>query len=316
MNSDRCDSQPHDRGVCPAVSVLMPVYNAQDFLAEAIDCILAQTFTDWELICVDDGSTDTSLAILRDYQAKDKRIHVISRPNTGIVGALNDALSAARGEYLARMDADDTCKPQRFARQIDYLYAHPDCVAVGTWVIRTDPFGSPAGKQDAPLDHDQIDVSLMRAQGDVITHATIMGRRHAFLAIGGWRPKYNWVEDLDLFLRLAEVGKLANIPEYLYGYRRHVGSVCFRNYELMCERLKHVLIEAYQRRGRTDTPHFSAIRPELPAKQSAAEHYRNWACHAIHQNNPRLARRHALAAMRHGPLSPRSWKVMYWAMAA
>lgn len=300
----------------PRVSVLMPVYNAQNFLAEAIDCILAQMFTDWELICVDDGSTDTSLAILRDYQAKDERVRVITRPNTGIVGALNDALSVARGEYLARMDADDTCKPQRFARQIDYLDAHRDCVAVGTWVIRTDPYGSPAGTQEAPLDHEQIDDALMRAEGGVITHATLMGRRQAFQTIGGWQPQYDWVEDLDLFLRLAEVGKLANIPEYLYGYRRHVESVCFRHYELMCERLKQVLIEAYQRRGRPDTPDFSTIRPELSARHSAAEHYRNWACHAIHQNNPRLARRHALSAMRHGPLSPRTWKVMYWALAA
>ena len=124
------------------------------------------------------------------------------------------------------------------------------------------------------------------------------------------------MEDLDLFLRLAEHGTVANIPEPLYAYRRHVQSVCFRKYELMCDRLKAVMREAYDRRGIIDPPDVESLRPELLPAQSAAEHYRAWACHAIHQHQLPLARRHAWRAMRYEPIHPRSWRVLYWAMTA
>src|SRR3954469_1098404 len=114
----------------PAVSVIMPVYNARAYVAEAIDSVLAQTFGDFELILVDDGSTDGSLDILRGYEKRDPRVRVISRPNTGIVGALNDGLKLARGEFIARIDADDASLPNRFEKEIAFLRAHPDVVIV------------------------------------------------------------------------------------------------------------------------------------------------------------------------------------------
>ncbi len=294
----------------------MPVYNAADYLAEAIDCILEQTFDDWELICVDDGSTDTSLTILRDYERRHPGIRVISRPNTGIVGALNDALDVARGQYIARMDADDWCAADRFARQVDYLDQNPTCVAVGTWVQRTDPYGSPAGSQEPPTDHDTIDVGLLAGDASVLVHASLMMRADALRAVGGWRQGTDWVEDLDLFLRLAEHGQVANIPAYLYVYRRHAQSVCFQHYELMCQRLREVLREAYERRGIIDQYDPERIRPDLAPRQSVAEHYRNWACYAIHAGNRTLARKHACRAIRYSPWSLKTWKVAYWALAA
>jgi glycosyltransferase involved in cell wall biosynthesis len=306
----------YDSNNSPLVSVLMPVYNAQTYLAEAIDCILAQTFDDWEMICVDDGSADSSLAILRDYSKRHAQIRVITRPNTGIVGALNDGLDAACGQYIARMDADDWCSEVRFARQVDCLDARLDCVAVGSWIQRTDPYGSPAGTQEPPIEHDVIDRGLLDGDASVLVHASLMMRADALREVGGWRDGTDWVEDLDLFLRLTEHGQVANIPEYLYIYRRHVESVCFRNYELMCRRLKDVLREAYERRGITDEYDAESIRPDLSPKQSAAEHYRNWACHAIHAGNKTLARKHATEAVRHAPLSLKTWKVVYWTLTA
>jgi glycosyltransferase involved in cell wall biosynthesis len=310
------DVTKYERNKPPRVSVLMPVYNAQDFLAEAIDCILAQSFDDWELICIDDGSTDSSLAILQDYAERHARVRVITRPNTGIVGALNDGLDAANGEYIARMDADDWCAEVRFARQVDYLDTHRACVAVGSWVQRTDPYGSPAGSQEPPVDHDVIDRGLLEGDGSVMVHASLMMRADALREVGGWCEGTDWVEDLDLFLRLAEHGILANLPVYLYTYRRHTHSVCFRNYGLMCRRLKDVLREAYNRRGISDQYDDGSIRPDLAPAQSAAEHYRNWACYAIHAGNKALARKHAAGALKHAPLSPKTWKVVYWALAA
>jgi len=312
-STDTAASPP---GSAPRVSVLMPVYNAQDFLAEAIECILAQTFTDWELICVDDGSTDASLAILHTYADRHASIRVITRPNTGIVGALNDGLDLASGEYIARMDADDWCENDRFAKQLVYLDAHRECVALGTSVQRTDPFGSPAGVQRPPTDHDVIDQGLLAGDASVLVHATLMMRADALRKIGGWRTGTDWVEDLDLFLRLAEFGKVSNLSQFLYTYRRHIDSVCFRNYELMCSRLKDVLKEAYERRGIMDRYDELTVRPDLAPSQSLAELYRNWACHAIHAGNKTLARKHAADALKHAPLSPRTWKVVYWALAA
>ncbi len=300
----------------PLVSVLMPVYNAQAYLGEAIDCILAQTYDHWELICVDDGSTDSSLAILKDYARKHPRIRYISRANTGIVGALNDALDAAQGEHAARMDADDWCAESRFEQQVAYLQDDPSCIAVGSYVQRTDPYGSPAGGQEPPTDHDTIDAGLLEGDASVLVHASLMMRTDALKAAGGWREGTDWVEDLDLFLRLTESGQVANLPRYLYTYRRHAQSVCFKRYELMCQKLVDVLREAYERRGIMNRFDASAVRPDLAPKQSAAEHYRNWACYAIHAGNRTLARKHAVDALKRSPLSPQTWKVAYWALAA
>src|SRR5678816_4165512 len=110
----------------PRVSIVMPVYNAAAYLAEAVDSILAQTFRDFQFVIVNDGSTDRSTAILERYAHRDQRIKLISRPNTGIVGALNDGLAEATGDYIARMDADDVSTPNRLAVQVDYLDKHLD----------------------------------------------------------------------------------------------------------------------------------------------------------------------------------------------
>jgi len=300
----------------PRLSVIMPVYNAERYLDAALDSILFQSFRDLELIAVDDGSTDESLYKLRLRARRDERLRVISRPNTGIVGALNDGLAEARGELIGRMDADDTCNATRFTKQVAYLDAHPDCVAVGSWVTRTDPFGSAAGIETPPTDHATIDAALMRGEGSVMVHATMLMRRAALVAAGGWDDRYNWVEDLDLCLRMAEQGELANIPEPLYRYRRHEQSVCFQHYETMCGRLKDVLAEAYRRRGRDDAPAIEEIRSELPEQRDTAAVYRGWACHAIHQRNPRLARYHAGRAVRLAPLKLESWRVLAWALTA
>lgn len=303
-------------GPPPRVSVLMPVYNAQRYLSEALDSVLAQTYDDFELIAVDDGSTDRSPRILQGYAKRDGRLRVIRRPNRGIVAALNDGLAQSRGELIARMDGDDTCSPARLEKQIALLDGRPDVVAVGTWATLTDPYGSPTGEQRPAIDHAAIDATLMQGDGSSIIHATTVIRRGALTAVGGWRAEYNWVEDLDLFLRLAEVGKLANVAEDLYRYRRHMDCVCFNRYQQMCQTIEHVMAEAHGRRGISEPFDTSFLDRRLPRPTSTATYYRNWACHAIEAGNARIARRHALAAIGKDPLSLASWRVMYWAMTA
>ena len=118
----------------PRVSVLMPAWNAERFLDEAVASVLEQTLRNFELIAIDDGSSDGSKRRLEEWASRDSRVVVLSRPDTGfsgIAGALNDGLERARGEYIARMDADDVCYPERFERQVEFLDRHPECALVG-----------------------------------------------------------------------------------------------------------------------------------------------------------------------------------------
>jgi glycosyltransferase involved in cell wall biosynthesis len=118
----------------PTVSVVMPVYNTQAYLTHSIDSILGQTFQDWELICVNDGSSDGSLEILRRYEGADPRVRVITRSHSGNNRARNVGMALARGRYIAAMDSDDVALPERLHQQVDYMECHPKCVGLGAAV--------------------------------------------------------------------------------------------------------------------------------------------------------------------------------------
>src|SRR5512135_1833139 len=141
----------------PLISVCMPVYNAERYIARAVESILGQTFGDFEFLILDDGSTDGSLEILRRYANHDPRIRLTSRPNKGLPPSLNELVDQARGEFIARMDADDVALPERFARQVEYLRAHPDCVLVGSRVQLVDPEGDPLCDWCTMQEHEAID---------------------------------------------------------------------------------------------------------------------------------------------------------------
>lgn len=235
--------------LAPALSVVVPVWNAMPYLAVAVTSVLDQSFRDFELVAVDDGSTDGSLDILQTFAARDQRIRVLSRPNTGIVGALNDGLAAARGEFVARMDADDLCEPPRFERQLAFLRAHPECVCVGSAFLYMDAAGYYLKECHRPTDHATIERELLAGNGGAIIHPAAMFRRAAVEQAGGYRPSAQWIEDLDLYLRLARLGRLANLPEVLFKYRLHEQSVNFTRNQGRHERKLAVLAEAHTARG-------------------------------------------------------------------
>ncbi len=315
MSSHATPTPDSSGATLPRISVLMPVYNAAAYLDEAMEALVAQTCGDFEIIAVDDGSKDNSLALLQRWATRELRLRIITRPNTGIVGALNDALAAARGTFCARMDADDRCDPSRFALQVAHLDAHTACVCVGTGVLSIDPTGAPLVEKSLLFKPTEIVAALLRGDGGAVCHATAMIRTTALRQIHGWDPRYNWVEDLDLFLRLAEVGELENLPQPLYIYRRHAQSVCMTHYQRMCELLVTVVREAHVRRG-LPVPDPRDIRPDLGPPLTSADLYRSFACHALRRHNLPLARRHALAALRRQPLTLQSWRVLYWSLAA
>jgi glycosyltransferase involved in cell wall biosynthesis len=289
----------------------MPVYNGARYVAEAIDSILAQSFSDFEFVIVNDGSTDRSERILREYEKRDPRVKVISRANTGIVGALNDGLAQCSGEFVARMDADDVSLAERFATQIAYLRENPDCICVGSRVIGIDPCGLELFRSEHKLAHDQIDAELLNGVGWAIVHPAAMTRREAIAKIGGYRKEFQWVEDLDLFLRLAEVGRLANLEALLLKYRQHTESVNRTRAAQQAELADACVRDAYRRRGQTPPAGWKFIAKPKPPKDVQLH---TWAWRAMKAGNVEAARKHAVELWKTAPLSMASWKTLLCAM--
>jgi len=294
----------------PAVSVVVGAYNAQRYLPEMIESILGQTFGDFEFILVDDGSTDRTPGIINDYAAKDARIHPIRIPHGGIVDAANAGLKAARADLIARADSDDVALPQRFEKQIQYLAEHPECVCVGSRMLLIEPFGSPMGESVHKLTHDEIDAELLRGSGWAMPQPVAMMRKWAVEKIRGYRNEYLWSEDLDLFLRLAEVGRLANLADVLVKYRNHPGSTNHRRAKLQQELSRKCVIETYRRRGLSIPTDLNMMAPD----GRPADRYLNWAWAALRGRNVRGARRHALTALRLEPFSLHAWRATYCAI--
>jgi glycosyltransferase involved in cell wall biosynthesis len=293
------------------VSVVMPVYNAARYLAEAAESILAQTYRDFEFVIVDDGSTDRSRQMLDDFARRDARIKIVRRPNTGIVGALNDGIAASSAPLIARMDADDVSLPERLEKQVAYMREHAECVALGARVTGIDPYGCMLFESEHKLAHDEIDAELLNGVGWAIVHPVAMLRRDALQQVGLYRREWQWVEDLDLFLRLAEIGRVVNVPERLLQYRQHTESINRTRAAEQARLADACVREAYRRRGR-DVPHGWSFVPK--PRPSKPQQLQTWAWRAMKAGNVPVARKHAVALWKAAPLSVESWRTLYCAM--
>jgi glycosyltransferase involved in cell wall biosynthesis len=210
----------------PLISVVMPVHNARPYLDESISSILGQALRHFEFVILDDASTDTSGAVLRDWSRRDARIRLYtSAAKLGLSGSSNFVVSKARGAIVARMDADDVSHPDRLARQWAVLEHAEDVAAVGTLCDGIDA----AGRTVRPRDRWR----LVRSSAYVpFPHGSAMFRRAAFDAVGGYRAAPIGGEDQDFFLRIAARGRLVTLPDVLYHYRYHVDNATIFN----CER--------------------------------------------------------------------------------
>ena len=289
----------------PTVSVLLPVHNGERYLRAAVDSVLDQTFADFELLAIDDGSTDATAEVLRQYAAGDARVRVVSRPNRGLVHTLNEGIDLARGRYIARMDADDLCRPDRLEVQVAYLDAHPDCVLVGSRVLVVDPDGLPIRTMATEQTHEAIDHAHLNC-GWPVVHPAVTMRTDAVRRVGCYRDQYNTLEDTDLFLRLAEVGRLANVPEVLLDYRQHFGSVTHTRAAKQHQLRQGLYDEARARRG---LPPGDRLPPPPPPKPHSEQH-RAWAWLALKNGHLRTARKHAAATVRRAPFRTDSWRVL------
>lgn len=234
--------------ISPVVSVLLPVFNGEKYLVQAIDSILNQTFHDFELLLLDDGSTDGSLDILREFEALDSRVRVTTRENKGLIVTLNELVAQARGKYIARMDADDVALPGRFASQVKFLEGNLHVVCVGGAFELIDY----AGRYLTTLKQPQLNAeiqALMLAGHVAINHPTIMARSASIKAVGGYDTRYEAAEDYDLWLRIGEFGELANLSEVTLKYRLHENSVSETSGKKQRESIRRACESAWERRG-------------------------------------------------------------------
>jgi glycosyltransferase involved in cell wall biosynthesis len=202
----------------PKISVVMPVFNGERFLREAVESILNQTFADFEFVIIDDGSTDATAAILKSYSKCDLRVKVHRQENEGIVASLNRGCILARGEYIARMDADDVSAPQRFERQVVLLDRNPQVGLVGCGMYdNIDASGAVLYTSYLPEDNDTIQRTLV--QRWCFLHPSIMFRRALVREVGFYRKEFEGAEDHDFILRLLEHCQAHNLQESLIRYR-------------------------------------------------------------------------------------------------
>jgi GT2 family glycosyltransferase len=213
----------------PAISVAMSVYNCSAYLGQAIESILAQTFTDFEFLILNDGSTDDSAAVIDAYAAKDSRIRPIHRENKGLIVSLNQLVAEAKAPLVARMDGDDIAMPERFARQIAFLSANPGYGVLGTWTADIDEDGNPfrVAGPDHPTTNDEFQAII--STRSALCHPSVMMRRELVLAVGGYHAAFKHCEDYDLWLRLAHLTKIRSLPERLVKYRHSDGQVSSRH---------------------------------------------------------------------------------------
>lgn len=207
----------------PTVTVLMSVYNGESHLAEAVESILVQTFSDFEFVVVDDGSTDRTAAVLDGYRDS-RMVRVNHERNMGLVAALNRGLESGRGRWIARMDADDVSKPERLEKQMAFLAGHPDVDVVGCRMDEIDEKGNGAGVFWAPEASALIAWKMLFETA--MAHATTVMRKTVLVHAGGYNPDYRHVEDVELWSRLWGRVRFANLPDALYVRRRHRKSIC------------------------------------------------------------------------------------------
>ncbi|RME92866.1 MAG: glycosyltransferase [Verrucomicrobia bacterium] len=279
-------------GERPRISVLMPVRNGGAFVEEAVASIRGQTERRWELLIMDDGSTDDTAGRLARLAAADGRIRVEHGENLGLSRACNQLARSARGDYLARMDADDVAAPERFARQLAWMEAHPETVALGGQAVRIDPEGWPIDRWRAPLRHEEIERQHLRGFGGGIIHPTAFIRREVFEQVGGYDEDFEASQDYDLWLRLAEVGRLANLPEVVLFYRLHASSItCSRRLvQARCIREAHA--RAVRRRGLNPPPACELqVRSELTPRRARMQ----WVKFALRSGHHATAWKHARA---------------------
>jgi hypothetical protein len=243
----------------PTVSVIMPAYNAERFLAEAIDSVLAQTYPDWELLLLNDGSTDGTRAVAQQFA--DPRIRLVDNSdNLGLTRTLNRGIELAQGRYLARLDADDVAYPARLATQVTLMEQRPAVALCGTWADEIDAAGKPVGAMQLAVADAEIPALMLFH--NCFYHSTVMLR--ASYARQLYDPAFPIQEDYEFWVRLGQQAPLALLPQRLVGYRIHGGNVTITKREAAQHHTQLILARQLTRLlGQAPTPAELALHQQV-----------------------------------------------------
>lgn len=226
---------PQKTKSCPKVSVLMPAYNSEKYIGEAIESILNQTFTDFEFVIINDGSTDNTAKIVRKYAKKDKRIKFVdNKKNRGLIAVLNEGIDLCCAEYIARMDSDDISLPTRLEKQVKYMNEHLECGVLGTYFK---VFGNRSSEIMFPIYVKIMDL----LKGNCVGHPTAMIRKSVIEQYDfRYDADYNYSEDYELWSRMIMVTEIRNLPEVLLRYRWHNNNISVEHVQKQDELAKKI----------------------------------------------------------------------------
>ena len=306
----------------PSVTVLMSVYNGEYHLREAVSNILRQTFTDFEFIIFNDGSTDGTQAILTSYD--DSRIILVqNETNLGLTRSLNKGLRLARGKYIARQDADDVSLPERLEKQVAFLERNPQVCLVGSAIAVLNSANEAVTELILPTSDKELQSLLLKR--NPFCHGSVMLRRTSVEQLEGYRETFFRAQDYDLWLRLAEIGQVANLPEVLYQWRFAPEAVSVRHRrEQMAYSTLAKQCARHRRRGIPEPSLETSLllkqrRVSLPAawetRRIQAGYYYHWGKAALVQRGqPTVARHHLHRSLLAWPVRPASlcWWVLTW----
>ena len=292
----------------PDISVLMTVYNGEEYIEQSIDSLRAQPFEKFELIIVDDGSTDSTSEIIAKFAKLDGRIKSISQSNQGIAAAANAGISVARGKYLAILDHDDLARPEWLQSAKDALDSRPNLVAVGGNYDLIDYKSRYLTTIRQTRGNDSLQ-ALALGGTCPLTHPGSMMRMSSVIAVGCYRREYEPAQDLDLFLRLGELGELDNLDLVTVRYRLHSKSTSERKAAAQREKAQAACEDAWARRNVKGK--FEASRGWRHDGTSSADHvfalqYGWW---AFNSSENRTALSYGLRAIRLKPLDRKGWQL-------
>lgn len=232
----------------PEISVIMSVYNGMPYLKEAVKSILSQTYKNFEFIIVDDASDDSTPKYLK--LLKDKRIKIITnKKNLGLAESLNKALKISKGNFIARMDADDISHPKRIETQVKFLTKNPEIDLCGTWANLINPKGEKIGEKKYPADPKSVNKAI--TWYTAVIHPTYMGKKSFFDNLHGYRENYNFAEDYDLLARAKNKFQITNIPVKLLSWRLQDARLSRTNMGNMDRVELRIKIESLKRDGFT-----------------------------------------------------------------
>jgi glycosyltransferase involved in cell wall biosynthesis len=223
----------------PRISVVMSVYNGQDYLREAVESILCQSYRDFEFIVVDDGSVDRTSEILAEY--KDRRLRIVHQENRGLTPSLNRGIRLARGEYIARQDADDISMPERLEILVEILEGEPEVGLVGSHVIFIDRYGTEFSRWRTPLEHEEI--CRESKKYNPLCQGGGIFRKSCLEEIGAYREKFRYAQDYDLLLRMAKRFQVRNVDRFLYKWRKASHTISRKRLSQQLE--YHLLVQKF-----------------------------------------------------------------------